>query len=272
VRNKTKDVEVLTFKELEEFSSLLLIGDIKWIFSEQKNVVFSYGPHPGLILPEIKADYFAFDDLLEISIKLKETGIQQFIDGKDVCVADKISPDEAKKNTIQLYWDTEGVFIKKKSQQKYYLIEEWTEFSFELLAEEVPLWLRLDLSCRPGMIEIDYIAVRNTTQQKEIMAFRKQEDFQVLFLTSNLTWIFPERKNIMCSSGAESTLILPAVEKDRAVPGDLLKIIVRLRESEMRQFFEREQANVNAIDIEPVAPPRWKKFLQIFQQRLGWAR
>ena len=45
----------------------------------RKNIVFSYGNDPIIILPAIKESNAAIGDHIEVTIKLKETGIQQFL-------------------------------------------------------------------------------------------------------------------------------------------------------------------------------------------------
>jgi glycosyltransferase involved in cell wall biosynthesis len=144
-------------------------------------------------------------------------------------------------NFMEFYWDGKGKFNSEKSQWKHYPAEEKTTVSFELQAEEIPLWLRLDPAARIGMIEIESIIVRNATQETEIMAFREPDDFQRLFLTGDLKWLFPERKNIVFSYGPDPIFHLPVVEQDKAEAGDFLEVTIRLKETGIQQFFDAHQ-------------------------------
>ena len=108
-----------------------------------------------------------------------------------------------KNNFVEFYWDGQGNFNPDNTQWGHYLSEEWATVSFALEVEEVPLWLRVDPGVRIGIIEIESITVRNTTRDIEIMAFRNLDDFQALFLTGDLKWLFPDRKNIVFSYGRD---------------------------------------------------------------------
>ncbi|CAK8721474.1 MAG: Glycosyltransferase involved in cell wall bisynthesis [Candidatus Electronema aureum] len=263
LQNKTQDTEILIFQEPDEFSLLLLTGDIKWIFPERKNVMLSYGPHSGFILPSIEADKVCIGDLLECSIKIKETGIQQFFTGKQISIVDttkKVRQDESdRRNVVHLYWDKDGKFSDNELQQ-HYPAEEWATISFELPVEESPLWLRLDPSRRVGIIEIAFITVRNKTQNRDIMTFRKQEEFQILFLSGDLKWIFSDRKDVAFSKGKYPILVLPKIESSEVAFGDLLEISIKLKESGVQQFFDEHPVSfANGIKPCESALSSWRK-------------
>ncbi|MCI5147702.1 MAG: glycosyltransferase, partial [Candidatus Electrothrix sp. AR3] len=142
-----------------------------------------------------------------------------------------------KDNFVEFYWDGKGQFNEQQSTWQHYSCEEWTTLSFELQVEEIPLWLRLDPSIRIGILEIESIRVRNLSRNTEIMAFQDPDDFQALFLTGDLKWIFPERKNIVFAYGPDPIFHLPAVEAEHAESGDKLAVSIRLKETGVQQFF-----------------------------------
>ncbi|WP_446009663.1 glycosyltransferase family 4 protein [Candidatus Electrothrix sp.] len=79
VHNRTQDIEVMTFQEPDDFQTLFLTGDAKWLFPDKKNIIFSYGDDPILLLPVITEDQMAPGETLALSVTIKETGIQQFL-------------------------------------------------------------------------------------------------------------------------------------------------------------------------------------------------
>jgi len=92
----------MAFREPDEFQILFLSGDLKWIFDDRKNVVFSFGPDPMLLLPAVEESNAGIGDCLEISIRLKETGIQQFLNESQLSLVEKrqvVEPVEVKRNT-----------------------------------------------------------------------------------------------------------------------------------------------------------------------------
>ncbi len=78
VRNTTRDIEIMAFREPDEFQELFLTGDAKWLFQDRKNIIFSYGRDPILHLPLLQQEAISVGDFLEITIKAQERGIQQF--------------------------------------------------------------------------------------------------------------------------------------------------------------------------------------------------
>ncbi|MCW5200026.1 hypothetical protein VU05_04915, partial [Desulfobulbus sp. F1] len=61
----------------------------------EKDVAFSKGKYPIIVLPKIESNEVALGDLLEISIKLRESGVQQFFDEHPVSFANDIKPCES---------------------------------------------------------------------------------------------------------------------------------------------------------------------------------
>ncbi|MGR0481896.1 MAG: glycosyltransferase family 4 protein [Candidatus Electronema sp. V4] len=259
VRNISQGREIMVFREQEEFQRLFLAKDLKWLCPERKNSVFTYGPEPIILLPKVKKGEAELGDLLELSIRLRENGMQQL--NNLASTAD----DEGGNNAIVLYWDGEGQFNGGKSLLRHYIGEEWATVSFTLSVEEVPLWLRLDPSRRVGFIELASLVVRNATRQEEIMTFRQPDDFQQLFLTGSLTRLAPKRINILFSGGANAICVLPKIEQEQISIGDMLEITVTLRESSPQQFAARHHVSI-------AARPLWKKLLLRGARRLGLAK
>ncbi|MCI5212624.1 MAG: glycosyltransferase family 1 protein [Candidatus Electrothrix sp. ATG2] len=134
-------------------------------------------------------------EVFAVKNPLFQAGAQKTFSGREKAVWKGTETD--KNNFVELYWDGQGKFTGKKTQWRHYFSEEWATIFFELQVQETPLWLRLDPSTRTGMIEIAFITVWNRSQDVEIMSFRSPEDFQSLFLTGDVKWIFPEKKNIV---------------------------------------------------------------------------
>lgn len=175
--------------------------------------------------------------------------------------AEQEARETDKNNFVEFYWDGNGAFNKDNSQEMYYPAEEWTTVSFTVQIEEIPLWLRIDPSMRIGLIIIDSLIVYNMTRQAEIMSFQEPNDFQDLFLTGDLKWLFPERKNILFSYGQDPMFYLPAVEQDQASIGDLIEITLRLKETGVQHFFAENQ--VCFAETEKVPRSWWKRLLSV---------
>ncbi|WP_417914205.1 glycosyltransferase family 4 protein [Candidatus Electronema sp. JM] len=263
VRNITQNKEIilLHYEEPEEFRDLLLEGDIAWIIPEQKNILLSYGTHPSFILPQIQQEHFCLGDTLEVSLKLRESSIQQFFAEQQ---QKKKQDEDTQFNTARLHWDGEGHFKRKKSLLQSYRSGEWVEICFELPVAEVPLWLRLDPSRRTGILQFASLVVRNATQDKEILRVAAQEDFRRLFLSGDLKWIFPDRPDIALASGAEPMLILPRVEAEQARPGDQLQLVVRLKEYGVQEFFDSHPLHF-AQGSRPVAVSWRERLLRLIR-------
>lgn len=257
VRNASQERDIMAFREQKEFQHLFLAKDLKWLCPEQKNVVFTYGPEPIILLPTVKEDDAELGDMLEIAIRVRENGMQQ------LNVLASKSDKEGSANALLLYWDGQGQFSSNKSQVHVYQGGEQITASFTLPIEEAPLWLRLDPSRRAGFIEFTSLVVRNTTRQEEIMAFRQPDDFQQLFLTGSLTWLAPERRNILLASGANAICILPQLEQERIAVGELLEITVTLRESSPQQFVARHHCSIVAQG----STSRWQNMLRRLTRR-----
>ncbi|WP_417909395.1 glycosyltransferase family 4 protein [Candidatus Electronema sp. PJ] len=258
VRNISQDREIMAFREQEEFQLLFLAQDLKWICPERKNLLFTYGHAPIILLPRLEENSVALGDLLEVSVRLKETGMQQ------LSITERQTHEAGdSRNSMRLHWDGAGKFNRKKSLLQPYPSDEWTTVSFELSVQESPLWLRLDPSCRAALLELASITVHNKTQDREIMRLQKQEEFQLLLLSADLTWIFPERKDIVFSCGADPFLIMPKIEQDKAALDDLLEIRIKLKETSPQHFFKQHQVCLTDRTV-----PRWKRLLQLFKKNL----
>jgi glycosyltransferase involved in cell wall biosynthesis len=239
VRNTTQNRDILSLQEPEEFRCLLLTGEITWLFLERKNMFFIYGQHAGCVLPTQEAGLYNHGDMLDVSITLRETSIQQLVAEQRISVRDTTALEE-KSNVMRLHWgDGEGKFSKKRSMLRQYPSAEWTVISFELTAEEAPLWLRIDPSHRVGIIELAFITVRNKTQGRHVMSLAQQNEFQALFLSADLKWIFSDRKDVVLSNGADPFLILPQIEANQVAIGDIIEISIKLRESGVQEFFDQ---------------------------------
>lgn len=168
-----------------------------------------------------------------------------------------------KNNFAEFYWGGNEKFNKKHSQWQHYPSEEWATVSFEMKVEEIPLWLRIDPSVRIGIIDIECITVLNRTQKTEIMTFQEPDDFQALFLTGDLKWLFSDRKNIVFSYGRDPMLYLPAVEQDKADAGDCLEVTIRLKETGVQQFFNDHPSyctkNIEYAKTTDEQPASWWK-------------
>ena len=172
-----------------------------------------------------------------------------------------------KDNFIEFYWHREGEINKENFKWQYYRSEEWFTADFETEVSDFPFWLRLDPSVRVGIINIEFITVRNKTRQKEIMAFREPDEFQILFLSGDLKWIFDDRKNVVFSFGPDPMLLLPAVEESNAGIGDCLEISIRLKETGIQQFLNESQLSLveKRQVVEPVEVKRntwWKRIFR----------
>jgi hypothetical protein len=157
-------------------------------------------------------------------------------------------------NFAQVYWDSQGQFCEEQSQWQAYSSEQWTELLFTLRVDQVPLWLRLDLSIRMGMLEIKSLSVENSRTGKELVALRQAEDFHVLFLAHDVKWLFPEQKNLLFVYGAHPIFHLPCIQKEQAEPGDTLCLRICFHESGIQNFFERQRKI-------PPARSWWKRLL-----------
>uniref|UniRef100_UPI0040563B23 glycosyltransferase family 4 protein n=1 Tax=Candidatus Electronema sp. TaxID=2698783 RepID=UPI0040563B23 len=257
VRNASQGCEIVVFRDQAEFQRLFLAKDLKWICPERKNVVFTYGPEPIILLPLLTEADAAVGDSLELAVRLRENGMQQLnvLSGAE---------DEGRDNVMLLYWDGQGQFSGNKSKIHRYKGGEQTTVSFTLPVEETPLWLRLDPSRRTCFVEIASLVVRNVTRQEEIMAFRQPDDFQQLFLTGGLTWLAPEQRNVLLSGGANAICVLPKIEQEQISIGDMLEITVTLRASSPQQFAARHHVRIAEHD-----GPLWKKMLRSGARRLG---
>ncbi|WP_417911474.1 glycosyltransferase family 4 protein [Candidatus Electronema sp. TJ] len=259
VRNVSQDREIMAFREQEELQQLFLAKDLKWLCPELRNIIFTYGEDPMILLPTVKEGDAQLGDLLEIFIRLREDGMQRL----NILAS---GADEAdRNNAMLLYWDSQGQFSRGKSKNHRYPRGEQTAVSFALPVAETPLWLRLDLSRRHGFIEIASLVVRNVTQNADIMTFRQPDDFQRLFLTGSLTWLAPEQRNILLSGGPNAICVLPKIEQEQIAPGDMLNITVTLRESSPQHFAAQHHVSI----AKHGGGPAWKKLLRSGARRLG---
>ncbi len=165
-----------------------------------------------------------------------------------------------KNNFAELYWDGQGRFVSEKSQWRHYRSEEWATISFELPAEESPLWLRLDPGIRVGIIEIASLTVCNKTQHSDIISLSDPDDFQILFLTGDAKWLFPEKKNIIFSYGQDPIFVLPELQQEVIDTGDLLEIKIKLKETGIQQFFNTHQLCFpDQLQVATEQPQSWWK-------------
>ncbi len=258
VRNVSQDREIMVFREQEEFQRLFLAKDLKWLCPERRNIVFTYGAEPIILLPTVRKNDAQLGDLLEIFIRLREDGMQCLNFPADT------ADDKGKDNAILLYWDGQGQFSSGKSLLRRYGGDDWTTVSFTLPVEETPLWLRLDPSRQVGFIETSSLSVRNVTRDTDIMLFRQPDDFQRLFLTGSLTWLAPERRNILLSGGPNAICVLPQIEQEQISIGDRLEVTITLRASSPQRFAEQHH-----VRIAEHGGTLWKKMLRSGARRLG---
>lgn len=78
VTNINTQSEIMVFKNPADFGVLFLWGTVCWLDGVGKNIVFSYGGDPRLVLPAVEKDAAAVGDGLKITIRLKETSIQHY--------------------------------------------------------------------------------------------------------------------------------------------------------------------------------------------------
>lgn len=78
ITNLNTQSEILSFHKPEDFGVLFLLGSVCWIDDTMKNVLFSYGGDPMCILPAVEKNDATVGDRLKITIRLKETSVQQF--------------------------------------------------------------------------------------------------------------------------------------------------------------------------------------------------
>lgn len=258
VLNASQDKEIMSFREQEDFQQLFLAKDLKWLCPEQRNIIFTYGPEPIILLPTVKENEAELGDLLEISIQLREDSMQRLN-----ILASRAHDEERKDNAMLLFWDRQGQFSSSKSLLHRYPHGERATVSFTLPVKKLPLWLRLDPSRRLGIIELHHLTVRNATRNQDIMSFRQPDDFKTLFLTGDLTWLAPARRDILLAGGVNSICILPQVQENDAAPGDLLEVTVSLKESSLPQFLERHQ-----VSLADRTASRWQRLLQHCKRQL----
>jgi glycosyltransferase involved in cell wall biosynthesis len=78
VCNTDTDREIQAFKDPDDFAVLFLSGSAYWIDHEKKNIIFSFGPDPAMVLPSVTEENCSIGDNLHIEMRLRETGVQQF--------------------------------------------------------------------------------------------------------------------------------------------------------------------------------------------------
>jgi glycosyltransferase involved in cell wall biosynthesis len=166
-------------------------------------------------------------------------------------------------NFVQLYWHEKDIFKAKECQWHRYQTGKWHTISFELVAEKVPLWLRINPSIYFGFVTIEFITVRNKTRAKEVLTLRTPDDLKKLFLTGDVTWFFKGKENMFFSCGPDPILVLPQLQEDCLSAGECLEITIRLKENGLRQFFGRHQ-----IHLADQQTPCWKSLLQRLRRKL----
>lgn len=182
------------------------------------------------------------DELFENATPLVKAKVQDSFAAREKAVWKGKITD--KNNFIEFYWYHEGEFNKDNFSWQHYQSEEWITAVFEAEVNDFPFWLRIDPSVRIGLIDIEFIVVRNKTRQTEVMAFREPEEFHILYLSGDSKWIFDDRKNIIFSYGLDPMLLLPAVDENNASVGDCLEVTIRLKECGIQQFFIEYQADL----------------------------
>jgi hypothetical protein len=79
-----------------------------------------------------------------------------------------------------------------------------------------------------------------------------------------LTWIAPERRNVLLSNGTNPVCILPQLKEEDAAPGDLLEVSITLKESSPQEFFSRSHVSLTDATL-----PRWKRLLQLVKENIA---
>jgi len=78
ITNLNTRSEILSFNKPEDFGVLFLMGSVCWLSDTMRNVVFSYGGDPMCILPAVEQTDATVGDRLKITIRLRETSVQQY--------------------------------------------------------------------------------------------------------------------------------------------------------------------------------------------------
>jgi len=104
VINTTTQIELMSFREPDDFATLLLSGTACWLDEARRNIIFSYGDDPMFVLPGIEADKAALGDRLRLEIRLYETGVRQFFYGKTVGFPEMDHPGSSEGCMESLTW------------------------------------------------------------------------------------------------------------------------------------------------------------------------
>jgi glycosyltransferase involved in cell wall biosynthesis len=198
------------------------------------------------------------EELFAIPKPLGKARLQDVFAARERAVWKGQSTD--KKNFIEFYWHHGEEFNKDNYCWQHYHSEEWVTAVFEAEVNGFPFWLRLDPSIWIGILDIEFIKVRNLTQQLEIMSFMEPEEFHVLFLGGDAKWIFPEQKNIVFSYGTDPILLLPAIVEGDAAIGERIEISIKLRETGIQQFFREytlKHRQEQLLVPDPAPPTPW---------------
>ncbi|MCW5198365.1 glycosyltransferase family 4 protein [Desulfobulbus sp. F4] len=264
VYNETRGGFIATLTSQSDFKDIFVAGDASCLSVDRRNIFFSHGYDPILILPKLLEHQLDRGDCIEVQIRLKETSIHRFFADQRICFLDSQSKQgNSRDNILRLRWDGCGNFSREKLFFQQYQYNKLVTLSFSLPVDEVPLWLRFDLSIRVSVIEVSYIDIENTTRGKKIMTFCHAEDFNTLLISGDLLWIAPDKKNIILSGGPDSICILPQIEAKDASVGDLLTVTIKLKESSLRDFFAHRH-----ITLAESVVPRRKRLLQLFRNRI----
>lgn len=90
VTNINTQSEIMSFQNPDDFGVLFLCGSVCWLDDVRKNIVFSYGGDPMLVLPAIEKNSADVGDKLKVTIRLKEMGVQQFFKESALSFRDEI--------------------------------------------------------------------------------------------------------------------------------------------------------------------------------------
>lgn len=78
VTNPATGKLLMEFQTSDDYAVLLVCGTAYWIDHARKNVIFSFGADPAVVLPALQEGEVALGDTVRIAMRLRETSLQQF--------------------------------------------------------------------------------------------------------------------------------------------------------------------------------------------------